>query len=246
MKIIEVITHKIVADEGKLLRKKATGRIAGNEIHLGYNHYDLEMLTNPYVEKPDDYEEIDIPKGWEDGSYKPDPVNIYKQNLSVIERKRKEINAIDLDDNQCLELKEVFPIWAVNMTQSEKDLLVANKIQIVDVGQTLPVGFKFQCGDKLMKVLQEHSPQPQWNPLDGGAASLYAEVHKTTDEEGNVLGTIDNPIPYNVELAASWAGMELEKDKYYTQRDVVYLCIEGSGIPVYHELQYLSRYVQVV
>lgn len=52
----------IKASEGKLLRRKSDGYIAGSEIYLGYTYYlDGRKLGEPLLELPEHYEEVDIP-----------------------------------------------------------------------------------------------------------------------------------------------------------------------------------------
>lgn len=80
---------------------------------------------------------------------------------------------------------------------------------------------KVQRNDILWNCLQTHVAQSGWEPEN--AASLWTEVNETHE------GTEDDPIPYN-------GNMTLEKDKYYVQNWVVYLCIRDTGNPVYHAL----------
>ena len=65
--IIEQETRTTIkADEGKILVRKSDGQIVGDTIHLGYDYYDAGVvLSNPRLMKPEDYEEIDIPKDYE-------------------------------------------------------------------------------------------------------------------------------------------------------------------------------------
>ena len=56
----------IIAEEGKMLRRKEDGWEAGEELALGYFYYKLvdgEMVKRdePLLELPSDYEEIDAP-----------------------------------------------------------------------------------------------------------------------------------------------------------------------------------------
>ena len=91
---------------------------------------------------------------------------------------------------------------------------------------------RLRRNDKLYKVLQAHTSQADWLPED--TPSLYAEV--AAPGQGD---TPDNPIPYN-------NNMELVKDKYYSQDDVVYVCFRDTGIPVYNNLADLvGLYVNV-
>ena len=62
----------IIAEEGKMLRRKEDGWEAGDELALGYSHYKLvdgEMVKRdePLLELPEHYEEIDAPV-YEDGN----------------------------------------------------------------------------------------------------------------------------------------------------------------------------------
>ena len=101
-----------------------------------------------------------------------------------------------------------------------------------EIGHTYATGDRFEWSDKLYKVIQPHTSQADWTP--DVATSLYTEVGKP--EQGD---TPDNPIPYN-------NNMELVKDKYYSQNDVVYLCFRDTEIPVYNDLADLVHiYVEV-
>lgn len=63
MKIDKLNSKHILADEGKVLRRISDNWIAGSEIYLGYTHYlDGEKLTEPLLELPEHYEEIDDPE----------------------------------------------------------------------------------------------------------------------------------------------------------------------------------------
>ena len=58
-----VTTTVIKASEGKILRRKSDGYIAGSEIYLGYTYYlGGRKLGEPLLELPEHYEEIDAPK----------------------------------------------------------------------------------------------------------------------------------------------------------------------------------------
>lgn len=62
--ITKIITTTVLkAEEGKVLRRKADGWIAGNELYLGYTYYlNGERLDEPILEKPEDYEEVENDK----------------------------------------------------------------------------------------------------------------------------------------------------------------------------------------
>ena len=58
-----VTTTVLKAAEGKVLRRKSDGWIAGNEIYLGYTYYlNGRKLDEPLLELPEHYEEIDAPE----------------------------------------------------------------------------------------------------------------------------------------------------------------------------------------
>ena len=61
-------------------------------------------------------------------------------------------------------------------------------------------------------------------------AALYVEVTEDYTEEGEEMGTLENPIKYN-------GNMVLENGKYYAQDGITYLCNRDSGNPVYHALK---------
>ena len=63
MKIEQITTTRIIADEGKVFRKKSDGIIYGDTVSLGYDYYDAEVgLSEAKRLTPDDFEEIDTPE----------------------------------------------------------------------------------------------------------------------------------------------------------------------------------------
>ena len=91
------------------------------------------------------------------------------------------------------------------------------------VGKKVNKGFKFTYGDKLWSVEQPELTIQKHYPPGEGMESLYTEVNESHS------GTIDDAIPYN-------GNMTLEKGKYYTQDDIVYLCNRDTVNPVYNKL----------
>lgn len=139
--------------------------------------------------------------------------------MSVVDRARALRTVIEnlaqdnLDDTEALESKELFPAWDGN-------------------GREYAVGKRFRYEGILYKAKQAHTSQMDWTP--DVATSLYEQVA----EEGQ--GTIDNPIPYNNNMA-------LEEGKYYIQYDVEYYCFRSTGVAVYSDLSALvEHYVRVV
>ena len=88
-----------------------------------------------------------------------------------------------------------------------------------EAGIAVTVGQRYNCDGDLWEVVQAHTTQSDWKP-SMQTLSLWKKV------QAEHAGTQDDPIPYE-------QGMALEKDKYYTQYDVTYLCIQSSGALVY-------------
>ena len=52
--------NHIIADEGKVFRRKSSGEIFGQEIYLGYSHYIGGVLqVPPHLDVPEDFEEVE-------------------------------------------------------------------------------------------------------------------------------------------------------------------------------------------
>lgn len=215
MKIEQKTITTIVAEEGKLLVRKSDGWVAGEKVTLGYNYYEAGVaLSNPKLELPDDYMEIDKPEDYEQ---KPiiNHVQRLKRAKELMERNVKEMNELNLSVEDALEVVEFFPEFLVDEGFRE--------------GDTVTKGTKFKYEGKLYVVLQDHTIMPHYYPSIE-TASLYVEVTPDYNEAGEEMGTINNPIPYE-------GNMVLENGKYYSQDGVVYLCNRDSGNPVYHSLK---------
>lgn len=100
------------------------------------------------------------------------------------------------------------------------------------IGKTVEIGTRLYHDDRLWKVRQTHTVSEEWKP--DVATSLYVQI--VADEDA---GTIDHPINYEV-------GMELVEGKYYTEYDVVYLCIRELAQSVWHLADLVGSYVEVV
>ena len=131
---------------------------------------------------------------------------------------RMMINTMSLTDEQALEVKDLYPTW--------EEL----------IGQEIEKDFKLTYEGKLYKALQQHTVQEQWKPgID--TASIYAVISASAEEEHT--GTKEDPIPYV-------QNMVLEKNKYYTQDGVLYLCIQGTITGYPNDLKDLASLVQKV
>lgn len=84
----------------------------------------------------------------------------------------------------------------------------------------------------------EQTPTTPTDPDEGEETPTPVEPGE--DEEEAELGSLENPIEYNNEMA-------LEQGKYYIQDDAVYQCTRSTGIAVYNDLKDLvDIYVKVV
>ena len=157
------------------------------------------------------------------GSYTPGelPVDEPTQEGIITQQlalSRMMINTMSLTDEQALEVKDLYPTW--------EEL----------IGQEIEKDFKLTYKGKLYKALQQHTVQEQWKPgID--TASIYAVISASAEEEHT--GTKEDPIPYV-------QNMVLEKDKYYTQDGVLYLCIQGTITGYPNDLKDLASLVQKV
>lgn len=130
-------------------------------------------------------------------------------------------NAQMLDDNTALKCKSLYESWQI----------------LVDAGfKAEEIGYKFTHNEVLYKTAQANFTfQQQWEPGTEGTQSIYTRIDETH------AGTKEDPIPYE-------KNMELFEGKYYTQNDVLYLCIRDSGIAMQYDLADLvtSKYFEVV
>ena len=120
--------------------------------------------------------------------------------------------AVTLDDETALTGIELFPIWTIDRAYA--------------------VGDKVQRNGKLWRCIQAHTSQIGWEPEN--AASLWTEICE------NHAGTLEDPIPYN-------GNMALESGKYYSQNSKIYRCTRDTVNPVYNALSELvGLYVEKV
>ena len=109
----------------------------------------------------------------------------------------KQINTLSVDDNTALRMLEFYPAW--------------------EAGQAYTAGYKVQHGGKLWRCHQAHTSQTGWEPEN--AASLWTEICESH------AGTLEDPIPYN-------GNMALESGKYYLQNSKIYRCTRDTVNPV--------------
>lgn len=85
----------IIADDGKVLKRKADGIIFGKEIYLGYTYFiGNEQLEEPKLETIDDFEEVE-----EDKSLIEEREAREARRKARAERKKNsEKNSSDIED----------------------------------------------------------------------------------------------------------------------------------------------------
>ena len=167
-------------------------------------------------------EELILAAGWIEytppPTPEPEPIDytVYEPDEYAIVEKLKQLAQARVSqqtDEEALENIELFPTW------------------ISKIGVQVNQGERLYFDDKLFKVLQTHTPQEQWRP--DATASLYVQI--VADDSG----TIDNPIPFEL-------NMELVEGKYYTEEGVKYLCIRELAQCVWHLNALVGNYVEVV
>lgn len=221
MRIEQITTSRMVADEGKVFVRKSDGYIMGDTITLGYDYYDAGLPSlAPHATSVEDYEEIDTPENWNERSVIK-PVKTLKRAEEICVNYTKEINNYELSASEALQVQSWYPKLFETEGYTE--------------GQPIAMGVRVQYEGKLWETRQAHNIASIYAP-SLATASLWMEV---TEETADV-GTLDNPIPYD-------GNMELEEGRYYSQDGVVYLCTRSTGVPVYNALKDLvGIYVSVV
>ena len=117
---------------------------------------------------------------------------------------RQQINTLTVDDNTALRMTTFYPEWAANAEYT--------------------IGYKVQRSGRLWRCVQAHTSQAGWEPEN--AASLWTEICESH------AGTLEDPIPYN-------GNMALESGKYYMQYGKIYRCTRDTVNPVYNALSEL-------
>lgn len=160
-------------------------------------------------------EELILADGWK-LYVAPEPAPYQPSQMEMLEKYQlKQFNErTDISDEDALEFSILVYNWDTYINKPIK------------AGQL--VGHD----GKVWRAVQDHTVLSLYSPSIN-TASLYTEVNLIEE------GTIDNPIPYNNNMA-------LESGKYYIQDNVKYLCIRDTGNPVYNNLsELIGIYVEV-
>lgn len=140
-------------------------------------------------------------------------------DAAIEQRKVYDAAASYLTDDEALTVKNAYWQWE----------------DLVKEAKTVDRGYRFRYGNFLWRTEQpKYTFAAHQIPGVQGMESLFSMIDETH------AGTLEDPIPYS-------RNMEIFKDKYYIQNDVVYLCTRDSGQPLYHDLSALvGSYVEVV
>lgn len=167
MKIENITSTVLIADEGKVIRRKSSGAIYGRKLHLGYNYFDTGIgLSEPHLDTPDDFEEVDEEQNKE---FEINQVKRLNRITALVASEKQGINNLGLTDRESLEVMDWFPAW--------------------EAGKTLNEGEKVTYNGTLWRVRQTHTSQEGWQPSIS-TASLFEAVNVEAS------GTADDPIAY--------------------------------------------------
>lgn len=125
------------------------------------------------------------------------------------------------DQDLALKIKGMYPIWDKDGIYGDNGIKMG---AAVVTGQrirhkNLPTDIDWT----LFEVRKDHNLQADWVPGQGGGAeSLYMVVQEKH------AGTEEDPIPWQY-------NMILENGKYYIDKEIKYLCIRNSEIPMAYE-----------
>ena len=121
----QITTTIIKADVGKVLRRKSSGAIYGEMVHLGYNYYDSGVrLAEPHLDTPDDFEEIDKPEDYE--AFKIDQVKRLNRITALVASEKQGINNLGLTNKESLEVMDWFPAWQAGVQLKEGEKVTYN------------------------------------------------------------------------------------------------------------------------
>ena len=146
-----------------------------------------------------------------------------EQAVSMLMMQQAKAAFNELSDQEAVKVKSLADTW-----QSK-------------IGELVNAGDRLWYNDYLIKVRMQHTVQEDWKPSKD-TSSLYELICE------DHAGTTEDPIPYNERLDPDFLGMTLVQGKIYAQKGALYECIEGTGIPVYDDLDNsaLARYIKAV
>lgn len=172
MKFEQKTITTIIADEGKLLKRKRDGWIAGERVTLGYNYYESGIgLSEPVLETPADYEEIDKPEDYETVPV-IDHITRLKNATRMIDYMKNSIQDLEVSAYDALEIMDWYPELTTSL-----------------YGTQIKTGDRYRYDEKLWEAIKDFTFQIGWEP-GINTASMWVGIDK------NHAGTFEDPIPY--------------------------------------------------
>ena len=124
------------------------------------------------------------------------------------------------------------------MHKASSSLSDTDALQAIELYDEWKPDTEYESGDRrryegtLYKARQGHTSQSIYPP------NITPALWEVVAPEGKG-DSPDNPIVYDQSMA-------IEKDKYYIENDVLYICTRSSGVPLYTALaNVIGNYVEV-
>ena len=124
------------------------------------------------------------------------------------------------------------------IVKASTSLSDTDALQAVELFDEWEPDTEYERGDRrrhegtLYKARQSHTSQSIYPP------NITPALWEVVAPEGKG-DSPDNPIEYDQSMA-------IEKDKFYRENDVIYICIRDSGVPLYTALaNVIGNYVEV-
>lgn len=149
------------------------------------------------------------------------------QSVRLVKKVINNPSVITLTKNEALDYQFAYPYWGEEGAEFGKQ-----------IGAGFRLNFKPDTAGEdddptLYEAIQESTISEEWKPNEVPALFEVVDIEHA--------GTIEDPIPWK-------HNMQLYNGKYYTDKDVLYLCVRDSGIGLSYDLADLvsGGYVTVV
>ena len=201
-----------------------------DELHLSFTcEQEIDVIQeafetnkNPIVYDTQSYTGYTIIKEF---GFKVDNENKTIYHVSLLQPEEEQVNPEIKFAIQC-----AIPLMTNDQTLQCVSVLPEWKSFI---GGKMEAHQRFQFNKEAWESRQEVSVVLEGQEPGIITASLYQRI------ESSNAGTQEDPIPYS-------PLMTVYKDKYYIQNEMLYLCLEDSGQPLYADCENLPRYFQKV
>lgn len=173
MRLEQKAITTIHADDGKQLVRKSDGHIAGESVTLGYIYYEAGLpLSEPHLETPDDYEEVEKPTQLDEEVVNEEPIKVYhmkrlKRASTIIRSLRDELDSLGLTPQESLEIKDLYYHYGEGT---------------FSVGSHVTKNMKCQYGGNLYAVIKDHDILPHYGIDENTIGSLYALVDENYED----------------------------------------------------------------